>query len=87
MRVQLTGEEPANIAGSQLRNIDSAFFEFLSQQPTRNTNPVSACPGRQSIHIAQMFVVAVQFLGNVIRWLCAERGTVRSGVVHNGLLK
>ena len=66
MRVQLTGEEPANIAGSQLRTIDSAPFEFLSQQPTYNTNPVLARPCCQSIHIAQMFVVPVQFLGNVI---------------------
>jgi hypothetical protein len=71
VRVQLTGEELANIVGSQLRNIDRAPFEFLSQQPTRNTNPVLACPCRQSIHIAQVFVVAVQFLGDVIRWLCA----------------
>jgi hypothetical protein len=59
VRVQLTCEELANIVGSQLRNIDSAPFEFLSQQPTRNTNPVSACPGRQSFHITQVFVVAV----------------------------
>ena len=67
MRVQLTGEKLANVVGSQLRNIDSAPFEFLSQQPTRYTNPVPACPGRQSFHIAQVFVVAVQLLGEVIR--------------------
>ena len=66
MRVQLTGEEPANIVGSQLRTIDSAPIEFLSQQPTCNTNPVLARPCRQSIHITQMFVVAVQFLSNLI---------------------
>jgi hypothetical protein len=67
VRVQLTGEELANIVGSQLRNIDSAPIEFLSQQPTRNTNPVIARPGRQSIHIAQVFVVAVQFLSDACR--------------------
>ena len=71
MRVQLTGKELANIVGSQLRNIYSAPFEFLSQQPTCNTNSVSACRCRQSFHIAQVFVVAVQFLSDVIRWPCA----------------
>ncbi len=30
-----------------------------------------ACPDRQSFHIAQVLVVAVQFLGDVIRWPCA----------------
>ena len=68
MRVQLTGKELANIVRSQLRNIDNAPIEILSQQPTCNTNPVIACPGRQSIHIAQVFVVAVQFFGDVVRW-------------------
>ena len=66
MRIQLTGEEAAHVVGPQLGNIDSAPCELLSQQPTRDTNPVSACPCRQSPYIAQVLVVAAQFLGNVI---------------------
>ena len=91
MSIQLAGEEAANIVGPQLGNIDSTFFELLSQQPTYNTNPAAACSSRQSSCIVEMCIVVLKFLGDVARRRLNEprvrRGMVQFGLVHNGLLK
>jgi hypothetical protein len=68
----------------QLGNIDWAISELLLQQPSYDANSLPASALSQPTDIVQVFVVAVQFRGDVIgerrRWLRTWRNRGRRDV-------
>ena len=84
-------EKSAHVVRPQRGYLNGTACEVLSQKPAGNADPVPARLVRQAAHIAQVFVVAAQFLRDGICGFHlrprAQRGPTRPGVVHGGLLK
>jgi hypothetical protein len=68
--IQLIGKKTTHVVREQLGNIDRTPGELLLKQTPHDTSPLLATGRRQSSYMAQVFLVAAQFIGNMLRECC-----------------